>query len=145
MGLLGEYTQSEQKLARTSGGILRDSFTNKAWQVSGNYVLTGELASYKGVTPRTNFDWSKGTWGAFDIVSRYGQLEIDDSIFNNGFASLNTAVSEASAWGLGLNWYPNRNVRLSVDYEQTDFERGNTIGLDRKTENVILSRFQVSY
>ncbi len=145
LGLLGEYTQSQQKVARSSGGIIRDSFTNKAWQISGNYVLTGEVASYKGITPRTNFDWSKGTWGAFDVVGRYGHLDIDDSIFTGGFASLNTAVSEADAWGLGLNWYPNRNVRLSLDYEQTQFERGNTSGLDRKTENAILSRFQVSY
>ena len=144
-GLLGEYIESKQKVARTSGGIIRNSFKNQAWQVSGNYVLTGELASFKGITPRTNFDLSKGTWGAFEAVGRYGQLDIDDAIFNNSFSSLNTSVSEADAWGVGLNWYPSKNFRLSLDYEQTDFDRGATNGLDRKTENAILTRFQVSY
>lgn len=145
LGLLGEYIESSQKVARSSGGIIRNRFTNKSWQVSGNYVLTGELASYKGYTPLKNFDLSKGTWGAVDVVGRYGHLDIDDSIFTDSFASLNTAITEANAWGLGLNWYPNRNVRLSLDYEQTQFDRGNTSGLDRKTENAILTRFQVSY
>lgn len=145
LGLIGEYAVSEQKVVRTSGGVpIRDSFSNKAWQISGNYVLTGELASYKGITPLTSFDLSKGTWGAFEAVGRFGQLDIDNSIFDNGFASINTSVTKANAWGAGLNWYPHKNVRLSLDFEQTDFDRGATGG-DRKTENVILSRFQVAY
>ncbi|MBL8014553.1 MAG: porin, partial [Candidatus Omnitrophica bacterium] len=144
LGLIGEYAVSRQEVARNSGGVpVRDAFSNKAWQVTGNYVLTGELTSYKGITPLTQFDLSKGTWGAFEAVARYGRLDIDDSIFNNGFASLNTSITEANAWGTGLNWYPHKNVRWSLDYDQTDFERGATGG-NRKTENVISTRFQVA-
>ena len=145
LGLIGEYTQSHLKVARTSGGnIIRDTFDNSAWQVTGNYVLTGELATFKGITPRTNFDLAKGTWGAFDVVTRYGHLAIDNSIFDAGFASLATSVSGADAWGVGLNWYPHKNVRLSLDFEQTQFDRGATVG-DRRTEDVVLTRFQVTY
>ena len=107
--------------------------------------MTGELASYKGITPRTNFDLSQGTWGALEAVGRYGHLDIDDAIFDNGFSSLNTSVSEADAWGVGLNWYPHKNYRVSLDFEQTRFIGGSPAGTDRQTENVILSRFQVSY
>ncbi len=146
LGLIGEYAISQQKLARASGGnIIRDTFQNRAWQVTGNYVLTGELASFTGVTPRTNFDIQKGTWGAFEVVGRIEHLAIDNSIFDNGFASLNTAVSGADAWGVGLNWYPHKNFKLAFDYEQTRFDRGASAGFDRPTENVILSRFQVTY
>lgn len=145
LGLLGEYVESKQRLSRVGTGDVYDTFKNKAWQVSGNYVLTGELASYKGITPRTNFDLSKGTWGAFETVARYGHLDIDDKIFSNGYASLNSSVSEVDAWGVGLNWYLNKNFRLSLDFEQSDFERGAANNLDRKTENVILTRFQVNY
>lgn len=146
LGLIGEYVISRQKLARTSGSaIIRDTFDNHAWQISGNYVLTGESASYKGITPRVNFDPAKGTWGAFDVVGRFGHLAIDNSIFDNGFASLDTSVSGADEWAVGLNWYPNKNFRLYLDFSQTRFDRGATSGNDRPTENLILSRFQLTY
>lgn len=142
LGLLGEYVQSSQELARGAG--IQDTFTNKAWQISGNYVLTGELASYKGITPRTNFDLSKGTWGAFELVGRYGVLDVDDTIFDNGFASLNSSITKEDAWGVGLNWYPSRNVRFGINYEQTDFDRGSTGG-DRPSENIVFTRLQLAY
>jgi phosphate-selective porin OprO/OprP len=146
LGLIGEYAVSEQKVARVSGGnTIRESFANKGWQVTGNYVLTGELASYKGIAPRTDFNWEKGTWGALEVVGRYEHLNIDNAAFDDGFANQLTSVSEANAWGTGLNWYPNRNVRLSLDFEQTRFDGGAPSGLDRKTENAVLSRFQISY
>lgn len=143
LGLIGEYASSEQKFIR--GNIIRDTFKNETWQIAGNYVLTGESASYKGINPRTNFDLSKGTWGAFEAVGRYGNLDIDDSIFTNGFASTVTSVTEANAWGAGLNWYLNKNYRISLDFEQTRFDGGSNAGADRQTENVILSRFQIAY
>jgi phosphate-selective porin OprO/OprP len=145
-GLIGEYAVSHQKLARISGPTtIRDTFDNRAWQLTGNYVLTGELTSFKGITPRTNFDLEKGTWGAFEVVGRVEHLSIDNSIFDNGFASLNTVVSGADAFGVGLNWYPHKNFKLALDFEQTRFDRGATAGNDRPIENVVLTRFQVVY
>ncbi len=144
LGLLGEYVSSSQEFAKV--GSPNQTLTNTAWQISGNYVLTGEIASYKGLTPRTNFDLSKGTWGAFELVGRYGQLDVDDDIFENaGFANLNTAITKETAWATGVNWYPHKNVRVSVDYEQTNFDRGNTNGNDRPTENAVFTRLQLAY
>lgn len=146
LGLLGEFVTSDQKLARVSGGnIFRERFKNKAWQISGNYVLTGENASFRGFTPKKPFSLKDGTWGAFDVVGRYGKLDVDDEAFDTGFASLNTAVSSETAWGLGLNWYLNNNLRLMLDFEHTDFDRGAVSGEDRKSENVVFTRFQVTY
>ncbi len=142
-GLLGEYVKSSQEFTR--GTNIHDTFTNQAWQLSGNYVLTGELASFKGITPRNNFDLQKGTWGAFEVVGRYGQLRLDDSIFDRGFASATTAVSKEEAWAAGLNWYPHKNVRLSVDYEQTHFKQGAAATENRPTENIVFTRLQLSY
>lgn len=144
LGIIGEYVVSNQKVTRGST-MIRDRFTNKAWQLTGNYVLTGEAASYKGITPRTNFNLYKGTWGAFEVVGRYEHLNIDNSIFDNGFASLNSSVTQADAWGTGLNWYPHKNIRMSLDFEQTVFKGGASAGSDRKTENAVLSRFQLTY
>jgi phosphate-selective porin OprO/OprP len=145
LGLLGEYVSSQQQFARTAGSaLLKDKFRNYAWQLSGTYVLTGENASYKGVTPRVDFNPKEGKWGAFEVAARYERLNIDEDVFTQGFASLSSQISEAVAWGTGLNWYLSKNIRVSLDFERTEFNDG-AVDDDRKAENAILSRFQLSY
>lgn len=147
LGLQGEYVRSQQDVARVTSGtiIKRDSYTNTGWQITGSYVLTGELASYKGVVPRQEFAPGKGTLGAWELVGRYSALDVDDQLFTDGYASLNSNVSGAKDWGVGLNWYWNRNVRWSLDYDRTEFDRGAQGGSNRTAENLILSRFQIAY
>ena len=146
-GLLGEYVGSREKYTRViaANTIQKDTFDNRAWQLSGTYVLTGEDAAYGGVKPRNNFDLSKGGFGAFELAARYGQLKLDSKIFDDGFAPLSSNVSKENAWAAGLNWYLNPNVKLVFDFEQTKFHRGATNPEDRKTENVITSRIQLNY
>jgi len=149
LGILGEKVESQEELEYTSGShIYRDKPTNKAWEVTGSYVLTGEDASYNGVTPRNDFDISSGHWGAFELVSRYGELKLDGSIFSEGFANLNTSISKENTWGTGINWYLNHNVKLAADFEQTKFRRGAVNGVstdDRKTENLFTGLAQLSF
>jgi phosphate-selective porin OprO and OprP len=149
LGVLGEYVDSEETLQYKNGArIIKDKIDNKAWQLSCTYVLTGEDASYNGVTPRHNFDLLNGGWGALELAGRYGQLTIDPKAFDDGFANLNTSISGERAWGLGINWYLNRNVKLVLDFEQTKFKRGAVNGAstdDRKTENLFTSRFQLGF
>lgn len=149
-GVLGEYVNSREEIAALKSGVLnREKFDNRAWQVSGTYVLTGEDASYSGVKPRHPFDIAEHTWGAFELAGRYGELLIDHKIFDDGFSSLTSSVSGEKAWAAGLNWYLNNNVKWLLDFEQTKFQRGNSaiVGVpqNRKTENVITSRLQVSF
>ena len=148
-GLLGEYVNSYQDFAKGSGStLIKDRFNNKAWQVSSTYVLTGENATYNGVTPKNNFDPSKGGFGAFELAARYGELNLDHKIFEDGFADANTYISREHAWGTGLNWYLNPNVKLVFDFEQTKFRRGSALAINngnRKPENVITSRMQIGF
>lgn len=60
------------------------------------------------------------------------------------FADPTRAARVAESWGLGLNWYLNRNVKFQLNYEQTDFTGGGTKG-ERPKERAILSRFQVAF
>jgi phosphate-selective porin OprO/OprP len=45
---------------------------------------------------------------------------------------------------VGLNWYLNRNLRLTFDYETTKFEGGAATG-DREDEEIFFSRFQIAF
>ncbi len=64
-------------------------------------------------------------------MARYGDLHIDPDAFNinptaagTRFASPITSVQEAREWGIGLNWYLNRNIKVSLDYDHTAFDGG---------------------
>ena len=148
LGILGEKVTDQESLEYTSGGkIIRDRPDNHAWQVVGTYVVTGENASYNGVTPRYDLDPSLGHWGAFELAGRYDQLKLDPSIFSENFANLNTSASEATTWAVGINWYLNRNAKVVFDFEQTKFDRGAVNGEqtdDRKTENLFTTMIQLS-
>ena len=142
-GLIGSWVSSRQELT-TSLTVPSTEITNTAWYLAGHYVLTGEDATYRGVTPAKNFNWTEGTWGAWEVAARYGQLEIDDAAFPL-FANLATSASRADGLSLGVNWYLNRNVKASLNYETTDFTGGATGPVTRETEQAILTRVQLRY
>lgn len=143
-GLLAEYVASIQQVSRRVGSVKNtQKLTNDAWQVVASYVLTGEPSSYKGVVPKEPFDPQKGKWGAFEVVGRVGQLDVDNDAFPI-FADSTRSAKSAKSWGAGLNWYWNKNVKWSLDYEQTRFSGGDSRG-DRENERAILVRSQISF
>jgi phosphate-selective porin OprO/OprP len=117
--------------------------SHQAWQVTGGWVLTGEAATVRGVVPRKPFDQARGTAGAFEIVARLNALTIDDDTFPV-FASVETAARSARAAGIGLNWYLNRAVKVSTDYEVTTFD-GGAVSADRGREHGLFTRIQFSF
>lgn len=139
-GLLTEYALSSQELRR---GTELEELENKAWQVAATYVVGGGEPSFRGVNPKRPFDLEANTWGAFEIVARISRLEIDDAAFPL-FANPASAASAAESIGAGVNWWFNRNIKVMLDYERTEFEGGAATG-DREDENVLFSRFQVSF
>jgi phosphate-selective porin OprO/OprP len=136
-GALGEYAQSSQVVRR---GTSQATLTNKAWQLLGTFVVTGENASYKGVVPAKAFDPSAHNWGAFELVARVGGLSIDPETFPI-FADPLTQVNREASWGAGLNWYLARSIRLLLDFDVTSFRGGSARG-NRPSERVLLTRIQ---
>jgi phosphate-selective porin OprO and OprP len=147
-GLLGEYTQVEQDVSRTVAGATRtDTLTNSAWQVQFSWFVTGEEEAFRGFTPGSTLQPGKPGWGAFEVVARYHELDVDDDAFAGGansFANPLTAISKETAYGVGVNWYPWNTVKLSLNYETTTFEGGAATG-DRADEDLLFSRFAINF
>jgi phosphate-selective porin OprO/OprP len=149
LGLLGEYVVSTINVRPSATG-LKTELQNKAWQVTAGFVLTGEDSSYAGVTPRTDFNLSAGTWGAFELVGRYSALKIDNSAFPL-YVSAASNANEAKAIGLGLNWYFSKAVLFKIDGYQTKFGFAPgapavpTSQILRQDEMVFISRFQLAF
>ena len=142
LGLLGEYIRSRQEVVDTATAA-RATLDNEAWQLTGSWVLTGERASYRGVRPDHPFAPGQGGWGAFELVARYGLLDIDNAAFPL-FASASSSASESRAWTLGLNWYLTGNLKLVANYSHADFV-GGAVGGDREDEKTFFTRAQFSF
>lgn len=148
-GLISEYTVSTVNVRPSTTG-LKSELKNRAWQVAGGYVLTGESSSFNGVVPATNFDWSKRTWGAFEVTGRYANLQVDENAFPL-YAAVASNAREAASIGLGLNWYLSKAVAFKLDYYQTNFTSPagapavSTNAVLRQDEKAFITRFQLAF
>ena len=145
LGVFGEYVISDQQVRNVPQHLSGD-LQNTAWDVSGSWLLTGEDASPDGVTPRHPFDPKHGQWGAWQVVGRYAQLNVDRGAFPN-FANPDTSAAAARAWSAGLNWYLNRNFRVDLSFSHTRFTGGNgpKATVTRQPENVLFARVQLGF
>ncbi|MDD2933862.1 MAG: porin [Methylotenera sp.] len=157
-GLITEYARVNQDvslIARNDGsggnvdnvplGFLagtNKTLSHDAWQIAGSYLITGEDASFKGVKPKNDFDLDKGGWGAWELVARYSEINLDSDTFKNrngafanenrsGANAINSAYADGSisaksaqSWTAGVNWYLNSNAKIALNYEQTTFDGG---------------------
>lgn len=146
--LFGEYTISAQEVRRATTTTTTDSIANRGWVVAGTWVLTGEKTSFCGVTPHKNFNPKNGGWGALELAARYSELRVDNAAFPR-YASINASARRAKAWTGGFNWYLNKSVKVTSNYEYTKFDGGAGVSANdvqnRRPERAILSRVQLVY
>lgn len=147
-GLLGEYAAVTQELSRDVTGTKRSGrIRNSAWQAQFSWFVTGEAAGFRGVSPASTYRIGEPGWGALELVARVQQADLDEDLFAGGpasFAHPASAARGARSYGVGLNWYPQPSVKLSVNYDRTQFEGGAATG-DRGNEHALLSRFAINF
>jgi len=175
LGLITEYARVNQDvslLTNTTSNApsviaanTSKTLSHDAWQVAVSYLLTGEDASFRGVKPKNNFDIDKGGWGAWELVARYSEINLDSDTFKNKntgsfstgtYANLSESAKSAKSWTAGVNWYLNQNAKVQLNYSHTSFDGGAGVGItavnaagtnirDRQSENALLARFQVAF
>ncbi len=161
--LVGEYAVSSAEVkavnTTTANATVNSTKTlnlsHRAWQLQAGYVLTGEAAGFKGVVPASEFDRAAGTWGAFELVGRISSVHFDDQAFagtaNEQLVDPAKSARSADTLGVGLNWYPNKVARFSVDYEYTKFRQAPGavapagLSVISHPEHVLLTRFGVNF
>jgi phosphate-selective porin OprO/OprP len=151
LSLMGEYVISDQKIGRIGASSSSVRLENTAWEATAGWVLTGEDATYAaGVTPRRNFNPREGGWGAWQLVARYAQLDVDPHAFPL-YSNPTTSARSVDSWSLGVDWYLNRNIYVKTSFSHADFHGGGGAGagapaaVTRKDENVLFTRLQLSF
>jgi phosphate-selective porin OprO/OprP len=120
------------------------------WYVEGSWILTGETKAYSpsainnevggfnGPVPSRPFSLNGGSWGAFELVARYSQTNLN---WNGLQAASTTQLAgvlggNESIIALGVNWYLNRNIRLMVDDNITRVKRGTLAAPTNQSQNL---------
>jgi phosphate-selective porin OprO and OprP len=142
IGVMSELVRVREHVVSTSGAS--GTVGTTAFQVAGSVVIGGK-PSYKGVKVEHPLDPEAGTFGAFELAARYHSLRVGDLAYRRAFANRNSAAALARAFTLGANWHFATGQRALVNYERTVFRGGAANGLNRKTEELLVTRLQASF
>lgn len=112
--------QSEYMMAEVNGNNGVPSPTFDGFYVQGSYFLTGEHRNYKTssgsfgrVKPKENHSFKDGGSGAWEVATRYSEIDLDDAGITGG------KLKDVT---VGLNWYLNPNTRVMWDYIRSDLD-----------------------
>src|SRR6266403_655442 len=118
------------------GGVPGPALNFDGGYVQASYSIGGmrhydpSRGAYTGVIPETPMVWGGGGWGALELAARYTFVNLNNP--NLTTASLGPAYSapgvftggtttygggKETTYGVGLNWYPNNNMKFMLDYE----------------------------
>ena len=143
LGIMSEYVISQQTITQ---GNFSDKVTHDAFQVQISWVLFNGDASFRRIRPNKAIDLeTMNSWGAVQLVARYAELHLDANAFKNNLLNPNLSTQSANDFGVGVNWYLNRNIKLQLNYDQTRFTKGAENGVDRSDEKILFSRLQITF
>jgi phosphate-selective porin OprO/OprP len=145
----------------TNPAIAPSNPSFNGWYVQGAWVVTGESRPYNPAegridAPKMNYNWNPaaGTWGAFELVARYSDLDLNYHDCGAGKApgAAGTPCFDAIRGGhqkiasFGVNWYLNPDMRFMLDYQHVDVNRFNTAGTQIGQEyDAVAMRAQLTY
>ena len=106
------------------------------YYLQASWVPTGERRRYNPATgsfqnprPATPFS-SNGGLGAFELAARYSRMNLNFMEGLEGTASTPGSVrgGDQSIMTLGVNWFPNPNIKVMMNYLIIDVDRLNPAG-----------------
>ena len=126
--LQGEYFWID--VARRNSLLAGPKFSG--WYGQAAWTLTGQARRYNTANggfdvPRVEapFSLKAKTWGIWELAARYSELDLNYRPGGAGTAPSASAVrgGDQKIFTLGLNWYPNNNVRFLADYQRAEVRR----------------------
>ena len=147
----GEFMTRNDELTDLAGvGTGQHSLLRTVgYYVEGSVLLTGEDEIPNGrIVPKHPFNPSEGSWGAFELVARYGAVSMDRSVLEDlGSVFPGANSNRASSITMGFWWYPIQNVRFGLNYIGENYYSGVQLSGTHHGSHVngVLARFQVDF
>jgi len=111
--VLAEYVRWNRALTDGTTDITE---TVDAFYVNTSYFLTGERYTGDGLLGYTTIEPLDESLGAWEIVAQFSQIQLGQSSLTPGFATQRQDATRLQQIMGGVNWWPNRYVRVSLDY-----------------------------
>lgn len=121
-----------------------DDVNVDSWYVSASYILTGERKIRdKALVPKRVFSLKDGGRGAWELAFRFEQFFVNETPF---VLSLISGTNRVDAYTAGVNWWPNKHIRLMFDYTLNHFNDPVPIGGEVEgSEHLLFSRAQYNF
>lgn len=124
--------------------FFQSGYVEGAWVVNGNgrpYRLAptygSEFAVLQGVEIDDSQRISRGGYGVFEVAARYSALDLQDGLTNGGRLEDITA---------GVNWYPDRNIRVTGNYVHSHADPAPTaLNVTKADSDAFIGRLQFSW
>ncbi|MBI2920736.1 MAG: hypothetical protein HYY18_06580 [Planctomycetes bacterium] len=129
--------------SRLDFGDARRVFRSTGWYAQAGVWLGGRRVPF-GI-PEVDDPLFGGGAGAFQFAVRYAHLRMDDDLEEHAGFTGARRVDEISAV---LNWFPNANVLVSVEYVWVGYGHGRVVlpsGKDIDEEDVVAFRMQIGF
>jgi phosphate-selective porin OprO and OprP len=128
------FTSSTAGISGWTGGTPGPALNFNGGYVEASYSFGGKrlynpaTGAYTGVIPEHPLQFGTPGWGAFEVAGRFSTVDLQDpnlttSVLGSAYSVPGSTVktgyggSEQTSYGVGLNWYPNLNMKFMLDYE----------------------------
>ena len=119
--MVSQYLTGAETMAPTldfNGGYGEISYS-----FGGTRHYLPAAGAYTGVIPENPLCFSCSGWGAIEIAARYSAIDLNSNLPVAGKTLATTggvAGGYQQTWSIGLNYYPNTNMRFMLDFLHVD-------------------------
>lgn len=128
-----------------TGGATNVRVPFSGYSLAATWFVTGEnITSRKEVEPLHDFKISNflQNTGALEMFSRWANLTAGQSIYSNGLVNPNLWSRNAVVLDNGANWYVNRFLRITAEWQYSEFGSPVEIDTNRFTKHINLFWFR---
>ncbi len=98
-------------------------YAEVSYSFGGTRHYVPATGAYSGVIPERPLSFGGGGWGAIEIAARYSGIDLNSH--SPGFGNPLSATGGVEGgfqqtWSIGLNYYPNDNMRFMLDFLHVD-------------------------
>jgi phosphate-selective porin OprO and OprP len=113
------YHYAINSIAPTPDVSFNGGYVQASYSFGGRRLYSPTTGAYTGVIPDAPLSFKNGGWGAIELAARYSIVDLNDQTIIGG---------KQTTYSVGLNYYPNLNIRFMLDFEHADIDIPAAIG-----------------
>jgi phosphate-selective porin OprO/OprP len=116
-------------------------YAEASYSIGGKRLYDATRGAYTGVIPEAPLAPGTSGWGALELAGRYSVVNLNSPYLTSAklgaaytvpgtFTGASTTYGggRQTSYGVGLNWYPNNNMKFMLDYEHVVVDNPQVYG-----------------